>query len=308
MKTISFFLIFIIFQFQPVYLFCQSGKKKITKEDYIKKYCSLAIAEMKRTGVPASITLAQGIHESDCGNSKLATEANNHFGVKCHTSWAGEKIYKDDDQKNECFRKYKTVDESYRDHSDFLTKTKRYAFLFELKPTDYKAWANGLKKAGYATNPKYPELIISIIEENNLNVFDKGITHEKKNVVAENYIEKITHEINKKNRVEYITIKKGDTFYKLAEEFDHSIRFLHKCNDMDKDDVLKEGQIFYLDKKRNRAERGTDFHIVKKGETMQSISQIYGIKLRKLYRKNNLKKGFEVKAGEKLWLRKKKPK
>ena len=262
---------------------------------------------MKRTGIPASITLAQGIHESDCGNSKLAIEANNHFGIKCHSTWNGEKIYKDDDQKNECFRKYKKAEDSFLDHSDFLTKTKRYAFLFELKQTDYKAWANGLKQAGYATNPKYPDLLIAIIEANNLAAFDIGIVVSTIKEKSEIQQSKSKHEINKINRVEYITIKKGDTFFKLSEEFDRSIRYLHKCNDMDKDDVLKEGQIFYVEKKRNKAERGADFHIVKQGETLQSISQQYGVKLRKLYRKNHLKKEASAHAGEKIWLRGSKP-
>lgn len=262
---------------------------------------------MKRAGIPASITLAQGIHESDCGNSKLAFEANNHFGVKCHSTWEGDKIYKDDDQKNECFRKYKSTEDSYRDHSDFIKNTKRYTFLFELNSTDYRAWAKGLKQAGYATNPKYPDLIISIIENNNLSDFDKGNITSNKEEKSEIKTAKYNHDLSKRNRIDCITIKKGDTFFKIAEEFDHSIRFLNKCNDMDENSVLKEGHIFYIDKKRNKAERGTDFHIVKQGETLQSISQLYGIKLKKLFKKNHLKSDSKVHVGDKLWLRKKKP-
>lgn len=282
---------------------------KITKEDYIKSYSDIAVKEMNRVGIPASITLAQGIHESDCGNSKLSVEGNNHFGIKCHASWNGEKIYKDDDQKDECFRKYKSAYESYRDHSDFLKNTKRYASLFDLSVTDYKAWANGLKNACYATNPKYATLIISIIEDNNLSRYDKGFTafsQYKGNTTNAKISVKKTHEVNKHNRVPYIIVRKGDTFFKISEEFKFTIRFLHKCNDMNENDELKEGQIFYIDKKRNKAEKGIDFHIVKTGETMQAIAQQYGVKLKKLYKKNRMSQGGIVSPGEKLWLRKKK--
>ncbi|MBI5218693.1 MAG: glucosaminidase domain-containing protein [Bacteroidia bacterium] len=314
MKKLYFKIILILFAFlttTPLF----SQQKKMTAADYIKTYSSLAVKEMKRSGVPASITLAQGIHESDNGNSDLAREANNHFGIKCHSTWTGKKMYKDDDEKNECFRKYKTAEESFRDHSDFLKNTKRYAFLFDLDPTDYKAWAKGLKTAGYATNPKYPELIISTIEDNNLQVYDRDYVAENKNTNfkkhkskklgdVDNYSIKAGREIFTKNRRNYIIIKKGDTFFKFASEFDLSISFLHKCNDMDKDDPLKEGQIFFVQKKRNRAERASEFHIAKQGETIWSVSQFYGIKLNKLYKKNKMRKGEEPKEGQKLWLRK----
>src|SRR5690554_5416321 len=145
--------------------------KRISRAEYISMYKDDAIREMHRSGVPASITLAQGILESGDGNSALARKANNHFGIKCHGDWKGKTYYQDDDEKDECFRKYKSVLESFRDHSEFLKKP-RYAFLFELKPTDYKGWAKGLKKAGYATNPRYPQLLIKIIEENNLHQYD----------------------------------------------------------------------------------------------------------------------------------------
>ena len=147
-------------------------------EAYIKKYKGVAIREMKKHGIPASITLAQGILESGSGKSYLAKEANNHFGIKCHEDWKGKRIYHDDDEKNECFRSYKDPDESFRDHSEFLTTRSRYAFLFEESPTDYKAWAKGLKKAGYATNRKYPQLLIDLIEKYELHKYDLEGYHE----------------------------------------------------------------------------------------------------------------------------------
>ena len=163
----------VVFSLLAVAVFAQPGSKKITQSEYIEMYKDDAIREMHRSGVPASITLAQGILESGNGNSALARYANNHFGIKCHSDWKGETFIQDDDEKDECFRKYNHVLESYEDHSDFLKK-KRYAFLFDLKITDYKGWANGLKKAGYATNPKYPKLLIDIIELNNLSQYDKA--------------------------------------------------------------------------------------------------------------------------------------
>lgn len=306
-KLLIIFLPVLLFVIFPD--FCHGQKnQKFSKEDYVDNYHELAIKEMKRTGIPASITLAQGIHESDCGNSILAVEGNNHFGIKCHASWDGEKMYKDDDRKDECFRKYKSAYESYRDHSDFIKNSKRYSFLFGLPGTDYKAWAYGLKKAGYATNPKYPELIIAIIEDNNLAGFDKGITVpvKKDEGGKTKGSDAREHEVSRKNRVNSITVRKGDTFFKIGEEFNRTIRYLHRCNDMGEDDMLKEGQVLYLDKKRNRAERGIDFHTVRAGETLHSISQLYGVKLKKLIKKNRLKPGDQVRPGDKLSLRKKK--
>ena len=152
------------------------SQNKISREEYISMYSHIAVNNMKQFGVPASITLAQAMLESDNGNSTLAVKANNHFGIKCHKDWTGATIYHDDDRKGECFRKYKNPEQSFNDHSLFLRGGKRYAFLFDLTPTDYKAWAHGLKKAGYATNPKYAELLIKIIEDNELYRFDQGIT------------------------------------------------------------------------------------------------------------------------------------
>ena len=161
-----------------IFLSCDFLFSQNKIENYITNYKQLAIDEMNRYSIPASITLAQGILESGSGQSKLAKDAFNHFGIKCHKNWKGDKVYHDDDDENECFRKYNSVKESYRDHSLFLSERGRYSFLFNPK-NDYKDWARGLKKAGYATNPKYAEKLINIIEEYNLNKFDKKILKDK---------------------------------------------------------------------------------------------------------------------------------
>lgn len=296
--------------------FAQPGSKRITRAEYIEMYKDDAIKEMHRSGVPASITLAQGILESGDGNSALARYAKNHFGIKCHTGWTGGKFIQDDDAKDECFRKYKTVLESYRDHSDFLQK-KRYAFLFELKPTDYKGWAKGLKKAGYATNPKYPQLLIGIIEQNNLDQYDskkskkskkdrvKKTKKDKKKPVVKSK-RKGSHQVMMhENNIRYIQVKPTDSFEKLADEFEMGLWQLYKYNDLEKDVELFENGVLFLQPKRGKAKE--DLHIVATGETMWDISQKHGIKLSKLYKKNNMKVGEEANVGDKIYLRSKKP-
>ena len=154
-----------------IHLEAQSAGR-MSREEYIEMYSDIAMKEMLRSGVPASITLAQGMLESDNGNSSLAKKSNNHFGIKCHNDWTGKKVHHDDDSRHECFRKYKTVYDSYVDHSDFLMNTSRYAFLFDLDVKDYRGWAKGLKKAGYATSRTYADMLIRIIEENDLHRYD----------------------------------------------------------------------------------------------------------------------------------------
>ena len=171
-----------LFLFSNFFLFPQNKA-----EVYISSYKDIAVAEMNQFGIPASITLAQGILESGNGESRLATEGKNHFGIKCHDNWNGETIIEDDDEKGECFRKYSKVADSYRDHSLFLTERERYSSLFDLSPTNYKAWAKGLKKAGYATNPKYPSLLIDLIKKYDLSRFDKGDSQQKKLYFAHSY-------------------------------------------------------------------------------------------------------------------------
>lgn len=305
-QIITLFLITIVYT--------ANSQNNNTKE-YIRKYKDIAIKEMKRTGVPASITLAQGILESSSGKSKLAIKGKNHFGIKCHSNWKGKKIIHDDDKKNECFRKYKSVYDSYRDHSNFIKNGQRYSFLFDYKPTNYKAWARGLKKANYATEKRYAELLIEIIEDYKLYKYDskKGRKKAKeeakvpKQVLADIdnlEINPFKSEIQIKNRINYVVVKRGDTFYGIAQKTDVMLWQLYKYNELEEDAILKPGQILYLQPKRNKAEAGNKYHTIKWGETMYSISQLYGIKLKKLYQKNNIKFGDKAIAGQKLNLRK----
>jgi len=283
----------------------------ITGKSYIENYKDLAIKEMLRSGVPASITLAQGMLESDNGNSRLAKKANNHFGIKCHKNWTGPKIYHDDDTRGECFRKYKSVYESFQDHSDFLMSSSRYSFLFELDMTDYKGWAKGLKKAGYATSVTYAEMLIRIIEENELHQYDlKGASEAGNQKILKAQKDKSSgnlagREVLLRNRVKYIIVKPEDNFRSLQEEFDLLPYEIFKYNDLARDQELKAGQVLYLQPKRNRAEAGNAIHTVKEGETMLQISQMYAVKPEKLYYKNLMYPGQDIKPGTKISLRKK---
>ncbi len=292
------------------------SKGRDYKEEYIERYKDIAIREMKRSGIPASITLAQGMLESENGKSDLARKSNNHFGIKCH-KWTGQKVYHDDDAKGECFRKYKNPEESYVDHTDFLMSTQRYGFLFDYKSTDYKNWAKGLKKAGYATHPQYASMLIKIIEENNLQYFDQELTASQRPVT--HYPKNKRHSsdpdfsinlnarpIYQKNRVDYIVVKQGDTFDKISREMEMLNWELLRYNELTTDSVLHEGQILYTQPKRRRAESGKDTHIVQPGESIYSISQLYAIKSKRLLRLNNLSEGQQVSPGDVLNLRKRK--
>ena len=306
--------------------------QKITPEEYIERYKKVAIEEMNIYGIPASITLAQGCLESNFGNSTLAVKANNHFGIKCHSSWTGKKMYQDDDKKHECFRHYKSAWESFRDHSKFLKTQSRYGFLFEYKITDYKKWAYGLKKAGYATSPTYPQRLITIIEKYNLSQYDSGYKqqqeplaenknpkrekHQKhrkpKNRKTTSYDDDFTfnpfgREIKTNNRVKYLVAGKNDSYYKIAEEMEMMKWEIFKYNNLPKDATITPGQIIYLQPKRGKAERGHEKYTVKEGDTLYSISQKFAVKLKSLRKKNNLSETDTVKAGDILWLRKRKP-
>lgn len=292
-------------------------QQRISRAEYIATYKDHAIKEMFRSGVPASITLAQGILESGDGNSKLAREANNHFGIKCHSDWRGKTYVQDDDRKDECFRSYKHALESYRDHSEFL-KRSRYASLFTLKTTDYKGWAKGLKKAGYATNPKYPDLLIKIIEDNELHEFDRKIKikeGEKFNEVEivvkdKESTKKTTTSFTSKgykilkheNNIKYILTKENESLEELAQQFNMGLWQLYKYNDFDKDvEKVGEGQILFLQPKRSKAKQ--EYHIVKDGESIWQISQQYGIKIKKLCKRNDLRPTQKLRGGQKLELR-----
>jgi hypothetical protein len=284
------------------------GQERLTRAEYIELYSDLAMKEMQRTGIPASIKLAQACLESDNGNSRLAREGRNHFGIKCH-DWTGRRIHHDDDEKNECFRNYKTVYQSYIDHSEFLTGKTRYAELFTLKPDDYIGWSRGLKRAGYATSPSYADLLIKIIEENELYKFDQMVlSGERIPSPYEDYSEeRLSRTIYTNNRVEFVVAGRGDTPGSLRDEMDLYPREIYRYNDIERGAQLDSGMVIYLQPKRFRAAKGNDFHVVNEGETMWDISQKYAVKLNRLYRMNNLETGSTIEPGTKVWLRKRKP-
>jgi LysM repeat protein len=267
--------------------------QEISRKEYIEKYSSLAVKQMHQYKIPASITLAQGILESNNGNSRLAVKANNHFGIKCH-GWEGKKIFADDDKKNECFRNYKNVLESFVDHSLFLNKYSRYEFLFDYKITDYISWAKGLKKAGYATNSKYPELLIKIIEENKLYQFDskkidKNLISGKRNIYMH------------PNKIKYVISQNQETYETIAKSLNIKLKQILKYNDDKKLSVLKVGTKVFIQPKRNRSKQRT--HVVNKGEDLRLISQTYGIKMKSLKKRNELILKNGLNNGDKLRLR-----
>jgi len=278
---------------------------------YIETYYKIAVRNMINHKIPASITLAQGILESGSGRSELAKNANNHFGIKCTSDYTGERYLKDDNQKDDCFRVYTHAEESYRDHSLFLTTRKHYGDLFKLEITDYKGWAKGLKAAGYATNPQYPELLIAVIEQNRLYEYDtnpeKFLNEEEQQnstilIPSQRIIvepESTAEEKTSINGVRCVLVKPGDTFYGLSRKYNISIENLKKYNDFPDDHVLKAGEYLFLQKK-NRRYKEQKYHEVKKGETIHLISQKYGVRECCLKRRNGLK--TEVSEGVKLEL------
>ncbi len=279
--------------------------QKLTRAEYIANYSDIAVKEMQRTGIPASITLAQGILESGDGNSRLALDGNNHFGIKCHRDWQGKKMYHDDDARNECFRKYNSAFDSYRDHSDFLTSKPRYQFLFELELTDYKAWARGLKKAGYATSRTYDRRLIELIEANQLYKYDdpKYATTKSADNFEKKVEENMPSEIHLNNNIKYVFAKKGDNIDIIAQRYGKLPFEIARYNEIERTSKITEGQMIYLQPKRTNAARDVEAHIVKDGDTMYSISQLYGIKLKSLYTKNQLVEGDKLSIGQELILR-----
>ncbi|HAT67840.1 MAG TPA: N-acetylmuramidase [Flavobacteriaceae bacterium] len=207
---------------------------------YIDTYGDIAKEEMLQYGIPASITLAQGILESGAGRGELTQKANNHFGIKCHTAWTGDKVYHDDDEKGECFRKYKDAKYSFRDHSLFLTQRSRYQDLFKLRKDDYKGWARGLKKAGYATDPKYPDKLIAIIEKNQLYRYDEQVLGGKANIIN-----------NEDSKINTYTVEKGDTLYSIARRFSMTVETLKEYNGLVSNDI-SVGQVLYLHSVKDR--------------------------------------------------------
>lgn len=287
--------------------FAQPSEKKNSPQDYINKYKEDAVTEMLRNGIPASITLAQGMLESGNGNSALSVYANNHFGIKCHSDWRGESYIMDDDAKDECFRKYEKVIDSYYDHSLFLKTRQRYSSLFDLALTDYKGWAKGLKAAGYATHPKYAEQLIEIIEQYKLYELDKSTYMPLKPVASSKPKAKMElRDVMRFNHTKFIIVKPGDSYYGIASEFNLELKDIYKFNDLKQSDKLQAGTKLYVERKRRKALE--PFHVVTRGETMLSISQLHGIRLYHLYKKNRMKEGEEPKVGDILFLKHKKPK
>jgi len=298
---------------------------------YINNYKKLAMEEMQRTGIPAAIKLAQGIHETYAGQSVLVLKSNNHFGIKCKSYWTGKKVYHDDDARGECFRSYHEAAQSYRDHSDFLRSGERYAFLFRLDPTDYKGWANGLKKAGYATNPKYAPIIIRLIEEYHLQQYSliamgkmapedevmvsipTPVTEAPGNIAMHiKYVEP-AREIAPPpppvfptgefmiNNTKVIYAKQGSLLLAIANEYGIPLGRLLEFNDLQNDEVLVKDQLVFLQRKRKTGQ--SDVHVVAQGETLYDIAQAEAIRIENLLAYNQLNKNVQLVPGQRLYLK-----
>lgn len=272
--------------------FSQAKRYKVYN-DYIDAYKSIAIDHMKKYKIPASITLAQGLLESGAGKSQLAQKSNNHFGIKCHNDWKGGRVYHNDDNPNDCFRKYKKVEDSYDDHAKFIADKQRYKFLFSLKITDYRGWAKGLQQAGYATDKAYANKLIKLIEDYELYQYDKKgqsskeIKKEEERFLTQNY----KHIPYKTHGLVYVIAQDEDTYEAIAIEFGFKAKDLCKYNEVPEGFPLKAGDLIYFQKKKSKADKPYYEHIVQVGESMHSISQLYGIKVKNLYKMN--KKDFE---------------
>ena len=317
--------------------FGQSDKLRI--RTYINLYKELAISEMLRTGVPASVTLAQGILETAGGQSDLASIANNHFGIKCKSEWTGETMSHDDDAKNECFRKYPSVEDSYKDHSDFLRTRPMYAFLFKLDPTDYEGWAKGLRKAGYATNPTYAQQLIKLIVENDLQSFTllamqrkesgeeflvSGTAPSQPDELIEKEVQPtilksasvVTSKVAVKenNRAQYplnaifnindakvIYATAGTSLLAVAANYNVSLKKLLEFNDLDQTDILTSNQLIFLQKKAKKGSK--EVHIVEENESIHDIAQKEGMQLSAIMEFNGLSKGMQPANGERIYLK-----
>ncbi len=296
-----------------------------TREEYVEKYKAIAIAHMERYGIPASITMAQGILESDSGNSYLSNTSNNHFGIKCKKHWTGDRVYHDDDAKGECFRAYPSVEASYQDHADFLDQSPRYDSLFTYQSDDYRSWARGLKAAGYATAPDYAQRLVNIIESMKLYLLDKEngnkIYSAAKNAMAnteawfESNIATSDEQINpnafrvtvnshkgygvyRTNHTFYVVAKEGDTFESVGEVFDISPKMLRKFNDVAQNGKLAKGDIVYIERKKSQWLGNMIQHKAVRDDKLYSLSQSYGIRLKSLAKLNSLRADDDVKKGD----------
>jgi Muramidase (flagellum-specific) len=291
-------------------LFCsalQAQTKSKVYLEYIDLYANLAVSHMDQYKIPASITLAQGILESGAGRSSFVKESNNHFGIKCHTDWKGERLYRKDDGPNDCFRKYKKAEESFEDHSKFLKQHQRYAVLFTYNIRDYKAWAKGLQTCGYATDKAYANKLIKLIEDYELYRYDtkspKGSDKKKKVEEPTSSVPKMKRDVFKTHGLIYVVADSDDSFDKIAYDLDFKAKDLTKYNEVPEDFPLYKGDIVYLEKKKKKADKPYYEHIVRIGESMHSISQKYGIQLKQLYKMNKKNSEYVPEEGDVLRLR-----
>ena len=311
----------------------------LTPERYIELYKDLAIREMKRMGIPAAITLAQGLLETENGNSVLVKKSNNHFGIKCKSTWTAGGVSHDDDAPGECFRTYKDAEESYRDHSNFLRGGDRYAFLFDLDPADYKRWAHGLKKAGYATNPKYPNILIRSIEQYNLQQYtlaavnevpkfdsdkfkDDPIAFDANEKIQASYLESdanntASHEQENDETVDpsfanegkltsinghkCVFVKKGTSLLAIATQRNINLKKLLYYNDLEEDGILETDQLIFLQRKGVTGEK--DYYVVKQKESYYDVAQKTGVQLQSLFDYNQVNEDTELRPGSKIYLR-----
>ncbi len=311
MKQLLLFILFLTINF--------AGYAQQARRNYILQYQKLAIEEMGRSGIPASIKMAQACLESRNGESELSVKSNNHFGIKCKRGWRGQKVYYDDDARDECFRKYKSIQDSYIDHSNFLMSNPRYAFLFQLAPDDYVGWAKGLKQAGYATASHYDKTLIRIIEENKLYRLDNqqaigpmmaqgGRQQFNNGVSGRVSINPFrSHEVKSINNLDAVVAREGDTYEILAQELDMKAWEIYKFNEQPEGYKPQPNEVVYIESKRRRAARNHQTHKVVEGESMHYISQMYGIRLKPLYRRNRMDPGQQPNPGDVVYLRKRKP-
>ena len=338
-KSLRFFVVMLMLVFWHQHVFSQNKSKAVL--DYIEQYKNIAMREMQEYKIPASITLAQGLLESGNGNSELAKKSNNHFGIKCHKDWTGKRTYHDDDEKGECFRVYDSPEDSYRDHSIFLKKGQRYAFLFELEITDYKGWAKGLKKAGYATLPVYANVLIKLIEDYNLTQYDQMVVkgkfkYKKDNKTTRQQDNKSTAKdesqkakvdndivytpfkiteaeivgktpddryIRENNKVKFIYAREGESVYYLADMLEIYDYQIIKYNNLGKRTTLKDNEIIYIEPKKNKAMRRYKYHTIQKGETLSYVSRLYGVKLNSLFKMNGMDENTILHVGDNIRLR-----
>jgi LysM repeat protein len=295
--------------------FSAGAQENLTPLQYIEMYKDLAIREMKRMGVPAAITLAQGLLETENGNSVLVKKSNNHFGIKCKSTWTAESVTHDDDARGECFRSYKTAEDSYRDHSNFLRNNQRYGFLFNLDVKDYQGWAYGLKKAGYATNPRYPQILIKHIEQYNLQQYTLEAAGEVPQFNTAQYqddkeVAPVTAAGNENaaadkiitvNGSKCVYAPKGTSMLALAVKNDIPLAKLLSFNELAEDGMLPANQYVYLEKKAKTGDK--DFYTAKAGESLYDIAQANGIQLQAMLDYNKLWGNEDVAAGTKIYLK-----